>query len=69
MRNRQLDRLLNVIDNLSPTYPATAAANVEACRLVNGHCHENRSEVTRARMTGSFRLQWLQSAMLAPPRP
>jgi hypothetical protein len=31
----QLNRLLNVIDNLSPTHSATAAANVEACRLAN----------------------------------
>jgi hypothetical protein len=33
------------------------------------HCHENRSEVTTARMTGSFRPQRSQSAMLALPRP
>jgi hypothetical protein len=29
----QLNRRLGVIDNLSPTHPATAALNVEACRL------------------------------------
>jgi hypothetical protein len=29
----QLNRLLNVIGNLSPTHPETAAVNVEACRL------------------------------------
>jgi hypothetical protein len=31
----QLNRLSNVMGNLNPTHPETAAANVEACRLAN----------------------------------
>jgi hypothetical protein len=36
---------------------------------VEGHCHENRSEVTRARMLGQVRPQRSRAATLASPRP